>query len=516
MFPEEEMLGIDVVIPDITYLLENREFVRGIVLTHGHEDHIGALPYVLRQINVPVYGTKLTLGLLQGKLKEQNMVNDTTLHTVKPRDSVHIGPFKVEFFRVSHSIPDSVAIAVHTPLGVVFHTGDFKIDQTPVDGQVTDFQRLAQLGEKGILVLLSDSTNVERPGYTMSERVVGNSFDETFRQAKERIIIASFASNVHRLQQAIQTAYRHGRKVAVVGRSMVNVVNIAFELGYLNIPSGILIELDEANRLPRNRVVILTTGSQGEPMSALTRMALSDHRQVEIVPGDTIIISATPIPGNEKLVARIVDQLFKHGAQVLYEAFSGIHVSGHPSQEELKLMINLLRPKFFVPVHGEYRMLIRHAELAKDVGVAPENIFVAENGQVLEFTRRKGRMANRVTAGKILVDGLGVGDVGNIVLRDRKLLSQDGILIIVVTINRETGLVMAGPDIVSRGFVYVRESEELLEEAKTKVKCALEKCSDRGITEWSSIKSQVREALGKFLYEKTRRRPMILPIIMEI
>ncbi|MDK2889115.1 MAG: ribonuclease [Thermoanaerobacter sp.] len=516
MFPEEEMLGIDIVIPDITYLLENREFVRGIVLTHGHEDHIGALPYVLRQLNVPVYGTKLTLGLLQGKLKEQNIAGEVTLHTVKSRDTVQIGPFKVEFIRVSHSIPDAVAIAIHTPLGVVLHTGDFKIDQTPVDGQVTDFHRLAQLGEKGVLVLLSDSTNVERPGYTMSERVVGNTFDETFRQAKERIIIATFASNVHRLQQAIHNAHKHNRKVAVVGRSMVNVVNIACELGYMNIPDGILIELDEANRLPRNRVVILTTGSQGEPMSALTRMALSDHRQVEILPGDTIIISATPIPGNEKLVARIIDQLFKQGARVIYEAVSGIHVSGHPSQEELKLMINLVRPKFFVPVHGEYRMLIKHAELARDMGIAPENVFVAENGQVLEFTRRSGRVAGRVTAGKVLVDGLGVGDVGNIVLRDRKLLSQDGILIVVVTINRETGLVMAGPDIVSRGFVYVRESEELLEEAKIKVKCALDKCADRGISEWSSIKSQVRDALGKFLYEKTRRRPMILPIIMEV
>lgn len=516
MFPEEEMLGIDIVIPDITYLLENREFVRGIVLTHGHEDHIGALPYVLRQLNIPVYGTRLTLGLLQGKLKEQNIAGDVALHTVKPRDSVQIGPFKVEFIKVSHSIPDAVAIAVHTPLGVVLHTGDFKIDQTPVDGQVTDFHRLTQLGEKGVLVLMSDSTNVERPGYTMSERVVGNTFDDTFRQTTERIIIATFASNVHRLQQAIQTAYKHNRKVAVVGRSMVNVVNIANELGYMNIPDGILVELDEANRLPRNRVVILTTGSQGEPMSALTRMALSDHRQVEILPGDTIIISATPIPGNEKLVARIIDQLFKQGARVIYESVSGIHVSGHPSQEELKLMINLVRPKFFVPVHGEYRMLIKHAELAKDVGVLPENVFVAENGQVLEFSRRSGRVAGRVTAGKVLVDGLGVGDVGNIVLRDRKLLSQDGILIVVVTINRETGLVMSGPDIVSRGFVYVRESEELLEEAKIKVKCALEKCSNRGISEWSSIKSQVRDALGKFLYEKTRRRPMILPIIMEI
>lgn len=516
MFPEEEMLGIDIVIPDISYLLENREIVRGIVLTHGHEDHIGALPYVLRQLKVPVYGTKLTLGLLQGKLKEQGIYGEAALHTVKPRDSVQIGPFKVEFIRVSHSIPDAVAVAIHTPLGVVLHTGDFKIDQTPVDGQVTDFQRLAQLGEKGVLVLLSDSTNAERPGYTMSERVVGNTFDETFRQTTDRIIIATFATNVHRLQQAIQAAYKHNRKVAVVGRSMVNVVNIANELGYMDIPEGTLVELEEANRLPRSKVVILTTGSQGEPMSALTRMALADHRQVEILPGDTIIISAIPIPGNEKLVARIIDQLFKQGARVIYEPVSGIHVSGHPSQEELKLMINLVRPKFFVPVHGEYRMLIKHAELARDVGVLPENIFVAENGQVLEFTRRSGRIVGRVTAGKVLVDGLGVGDVGNIVLRDRKLLSQDGILIVVVTINRESGLIMAGPDIVSRGFVYVRESEELLEEAKIKVKSALDKCTEKGISEWSSIKSQVRDALGKFLYEKTRRRPMILPIIMEV
>lgn len=515
-FPEEEMLGIDIVIPDITYLLENREFVRGFVLTHGHEDHIGALPYVLRQMNVPVYGTKLTLGLLHGKLKEQNLAGDAILHTVKPRDTVQIGPFKAEFIKVSHSIPDAVAIAIHTPIGVVVHTGDFKIDQTPVDGQVVDFHRFAQLGEKGVLVLMSDSTNVERPGYTMSERVVGQTFDDTFRQSNERIIIATFASNVHRIQQAVLNAYKHGRKVAVVGRSMVNVVNIAYELGYLHIPDGTLIELDEANRLPRHRVVILTTGSQGEPMSALTRMAFSDHRQVEIVPGDTIIISATPIPGNEKVVARIVDMLFKHGAHVIYESLSGIHVSGHPSQEELKLMLNLVRPKFFVPVHGEYRMLVKHADLAKDIGILPENIFVAENGQVLEFTRRSGRISGRVTAGKVLVDGLGVGDVGNIVLRDRKQLSQDGILIVVVTINRETGLVVAGPDIVSRGFVYVRESEKLLDDAKIKVKCALEKCSVKGISEWSAIKSQVRDALGKFLYEKTRRRPMILPIIMEV
>jgi ribonuclease J len=516
MFPEEGMLGIDIVIPDISYLLDNKEFVRGIVLTHGHEDHIGALPYILRQIKVPVYGTKLTLGILQGKLKEQNLAGEAVLHTVKPRDTVEIGPFKVEFIRVSHSVPDAVAVAVHTPIGVVLHTGDFKIDHAPVDGQVTDFHRLAQLGDRGVLVLLSDSTNVERPGYTMSESVVGNTFDEVFRQSEGRVIIATFASNVHRLQQAVHSAVEQGRKVAVVGRSMVNVVNIACELGYLHIPEGTLVELEEANRLPKKKVVILTTGSQGEPMSALTRMAMSDHRQVEIIPGDTVIIAATPIPGNEKLVARIIDQLFKLGANVIYEAVSGIHVSGHPSQEELKLMINLARPKFFVPVHGEYRMLIKHAGLARDVGIAADHIFVVENGQVLEFTRRIGRIAGKVTAGRVLVDGLGVGDVGNVVLRDRRQLSQDGILIVVLTIDQETGLVVAGPDIVSRGFVYVRESEKLLEEAREKVKCALEKCEQRKISEWSTIKSQVRDALNRFLYEKTGRRPMILPIIMEV
>jgi ribonuclease J len=517
MFPEESMLGIDIVIPDITFLLENRDSVLGIVLTHGHEDHIGALPYLLRQINVPIYGTKLTLGLLHGKLKEQNMAGDVVLHTMKPRDIVQVGPFKIEFIKVSHSIPDAVAIALHTPIGVVLHTGDFKIDQTPVDGQVTDLQRLAQLGEKGVLVLLSDSTNAERPGYTRSERYVGNTFEETFRLATEdRIIIATFATNIHRLQQVIHAAYKYGRKVAVVGRSMVNAVSVATELGYLEIPEDILVELEEANRLPKNKVAILTTGSQGEPMSALTRMAFSDHRQVEIMPGDTVIISATPIPGNEKLVSRIIDQLFKLGAKVIYESVDGIHVSGHPSQEELKLMLNLTRPKFFVPIHGEYRMLIRHAELAREVGVKPENVFVVDNGQVLDFTRRTGKIAGRVTSGKVLVDGLGVGDVGNIVLKDRRVLSQDGILIVVMAFNHDTGLLVAGPDIVSRGFVYVRESEELIEEAKIKVKDALEKCNCTGVSDWSTIKSQVRDVLGKFLFDKTRRRPMILPIIMEV
>lgn len=516
MFPEEEMLGIDVVIPDITFLLENRDQVKGILLTHGHEDHIGALPYVLKQLNVPIYGTKLTLGLLAGKLKEHGIEKDVVLHTVKPRDSVILGPFKVEFIRVSHSIPDAVSLAIHTPVGTIVHTGDFKLDLTPVDGEVTDFFKFAQLGEKGVLVLLSDSTNVERSGYTLSERAVGQAFDETFRQARERIIMASFASNVHRLQQAITTAHRHDRKVAVVGRSMVNVVSIAHELGYLNIPEGTLVELEEAAKLPSHRVVILCTGSQGEPMSALTRMAMGDHRQVDIMPGDTVIISATPIPGNEKLVSRIIDQLFKTGAHVVYESVSGIHVSGHPSQEELKLMINLTRPRFFVPIHGEHRMLIRHAKLAREMGIAANNIFVGENGQVLEFSRRHGRLAGKVASGKVLVDGLGVGDVGNIVLRDRKQLSQDGILIVVVTMNRELGQVVGGPDIVSRGFVYVRESEQLMEEARDQVKLALDRCSDRRVTEWAGIKSQVRDSLSRFLYEKTRRRPMILPIIMEV
>ncbi len=515
-FPEEEMLGIDIVIPDITYLLENKHMLRGIVLTHGHEDHIGSLPYVLRQINAPVYGTKLTLGLLENKLKEHNLLKGTKLNTVKPRERVQIGPFKVEFIKVSHSIPDSVAIAIHSPVGVIVHTGDFKIDHTPVDGEVTDFYKLAQLGEKGVLVAMADSTNVEKPGYTPSESEVGHTFEETFADCKERIIVATFASNVHRLQQVISAACKYDRKVAIIGRSMLNVVNIAYELGYLQIPEGLLIDLDEANRLPQNKVVLLCTGSQGEPMSALTRIAMSDHKQVEILPGDTVIISANPIPGNEKLVARVVDLLFRRGAKVIYESVDGIHVSGHPAQEELKLMLNLLKPKFFIPVHGEHRMLVKHAELAQQLGIPKENTFVAENGMVLEFTKRRGRIAGRVPAGRVLVDGLGVGDVGNIVLRDRKQLSQDGILIVVVTINRDSGMIVSGPDIVSRGFVYVRESEALMDEVKERVTRELEKCCERNIKEWSAIKSHVKDVLGKFLYEKTRRRPMILPIIMEI
>lgn len=515
MFPDEDMLGIDLVIPDISYLLENRDLIKAIVLTHGHEDHIGALPYVLKQLNVPVYGTRLTLGILEGRLKENN-VDSSNLHPVMQGDIVNIGCFSVGFIRVNHSIPDAVGLSIKTPVGMIVHTGDFKLDYTPVDGKMTDFRRFSELGNKGVLVMMADSTNAEREGHTPSERTVGAAFDKAFHNARERIIIATFSSNVHRIQQVIDTAVRYRRKVAVLGRSMVNVVNISLELGYINAPEGTIIDIDEINNYPMSKVVIITTGSQGEPMSALTRMAMSDHRKVGIVPGDTIIISATPIPGNEKLVSKTIDNLLKLGANVIYGRSEGIHVSGHASQEELKLMHNLVRPKFFIPVHGEYRHLVKHAKLAEDLGMSKENIFISENGQILEFTRDKGVVAGKVTSGRVLVDGLGVGDVGNIVLRDRRQLSQDGILIIVVTMNKATGQVVAGPDIVSRGFVYVRESEALMDEARDRVRQALEKCEDEKITEWATIKSNVRDALGRYLFEKTRRRPMILPIIMEV
>ena len=515
MFPEEDMLGIDLVIPDITYLLENRDLIKAIVLTHGHEDHIGALPYVLKQINVPVYGTRLTLGILEGRLKENN-VDSSNLHPVMQGDIINIGCFSVGFIRVNHSIPDAVGLSIKTPVGMIVHTGDFKLDYTPIDGKMTDFRRFSDLGNKGVLVMMADSTNAEREGHTPSERTVGAAFDKAFHNAKQRIIVATFSSNVHRIQQVIDTAVRYKRKVAVLGRSMVNVVSISLELGYINAPEGTIIDIDEINNYQMSQIVIITTGSQGEPMSALTRMAMSDHRKVGIVPGDTIIISATPIPGNEKLVSKTIDNLLKLGANVIYGRSQGIHVSGHASQEELKLMHNLVRPKFFIPVHGEYRHLVKHAKLAQELGMAKENIFISENGQILEFTRDHGTVAGKVTSGKVLVDGLGVGDVGNIVLRDRRQLSQDGILIIVVTMEKSTGQVVAGPDIVSRGFVYVRESEALMDEARERVKQALEKCEDEKVTEWATIKSNVRDALGRYLFEKTRRRPMILPIIMEI
>ena len=515
MFPEDDMLGIDLVIPDISYLIENRDKVKAIFLTHGHEDHIGALPYVLKQLDVPVYGTALTLGILQGRLKE-NGVSSESLVTIKPGDRVIVGSFRLDFIRVNHSIPDAISIAINTPIGTIIHTGDFKIDHTPVDGQVTEFSKFAEYGDRGVLALLADSTNAERPGFTPSERMVGKTFDDEFRYAKNRIIVATFSSNVHRIQQVIDAAIKYDRKVAVIGRSMINVVSIAREMGYLNAPDGVLIDIDETSNYTADKIVIITTGSQGEPMSALTRMAMNDHKKVDIMPGDTVIISATPIPGNEKLVSRTIDLLYKLGADVIYEKSNGVHVSGHASQEEIKLIHNLVRPKFFIPVHGEFRHLIKHASIAKSLGMPSENIVIAENGSVIELTRNSVGINGKVTAGKVLVDGLGVGDVGNIVLRDRRQLSQDGIMIVVVTIDKESCHVVAGPDIVSRGFVYVREAEDLMEEAKDKVQAALERCEENGVSEWSVIKSNVRDALGRFLYEKTRRRPMILPIIMEI
>ncbi len=515
MFPEEELLGIDIVIPDISYLLENREKVKAILLTHGHEDHVGALPYVLKEINCPVYGSRLTLGIVEAKLKEHNLER-TQFHVVRPRDMVKIFPFEVEFFRVSHSIPDAMGIAIHSPLGIILHTGDIKLDQTPVDGEVVDFRKLSELGEKGVLLMFGDSTNADKVGFTMSEKVVGNTFDELFGKCEGRIIVTTFASNVHRIQQAVSTAVKYGRKVCVVGRSMVNNVRISSEMGYMKIPEGILVEMEDISKIPDNELVIVTTGSQGEPMSALTRMATADHRWVGIQHGDTVIISATPIPGNEKLVAKTVDLLFRQGAEVIYEKDMGVHVSGHASQEELKILINLIRPRYFVPVHGEYRHLMKHAKLAESLGIPRSRIFVAENGQIIEVGKKKAVIKGKVTAGRVLVDGLGVGDVGNIVLRDRRQLSQDGIIIVVVTINKESGDVVAGPDIVSRGFVYVRESEQLMDKAREKVGEALEVCRKKNISEWAVIKSQVRDKLGKHLFEKTGRRPMILPIIVEV
>lgn len=516
MFPDESMLGIDLVIPDITYLIKNKEKIKAIILTHGHEDHIGALPYVLRDINAPIYGTRLTLKLVENRLKEFNMLSKADMKTIKPKDIIKIGDFDIEFIKTNHSIADSVAVAIHTPVGVVVHTSDFKVDYQPIDGELIDLHRFSELGKNGVLAMLSDSTNVEREGYSMSESTVGRNFTEIFKDAKQRIIVATFASNIHRIQQVVNTSLVFGRKIAISGRSMVNVINAASEIGYLNIPEKATIDINHIDRYPGNEITIITTGSQGEAMSALTRMAYSDHKKVEIVPGDTVVISAVPIPGNEKLVSRVIDQLFKKGANVIYEALADVHVSGHAYQEELKLIQALLKPKYFIPVHGEYRHLIQHANIAERMGVCKENIFVIDNGTVIEFSKDNGKIAGTVMAGKVLVDGLGIGDVGNIVLRDRKHLSQDGLIVVVVTISKESGFVIAGPDIISRGFVYVRESEELMEEARTVIKEALNKCEENKVTEWSTIKTCIRDNLREFMYQKTKRNPMILPIIMEI
>ncbi|SDE67982.1 RNase J1 [Fontibacillus panacisegetis] len=517
-FPEEDMLGIDIVIPDITYLTENRDKVRGILLTHGHEDHIGGLPYVLKNLNVPVYGTKLTLGLVENKLKEAGLLGETKRILINADSEVKLGStMKATFFKTNHSIPDSVGVCIETPEGNVVHTGDFKFDHTPVNDQFADLHRMGEIGKNGVLALLSDSTNAEKPGFTPSEKNVGLVLDDIFSKAAQRVVVATFASNVHRIQQVIDAAYTTGRKVTIIGRSMVNVVSIAADLGYLNVPDGILIEPEEVNKMAADRVVILCTGSQGEPMSALTRMARSTHRKVDILPGDTVIIAATPVPGNEKYIGRTIDELFRLGAEVIYSGSnSGVHVSGHGSQEELKLMLNLMRPKYFIPVHGEYRMLRKHALLGESVGVEPDNIFLVDVGDVVEIQDGVARKAGKVPSGNVLIDGLGVGDVGNIVLRDRKLLSQDGILVVVVTLSKQDGTIVSGPDIISRGFVYVRESEGLLEEANRIVSSTLEKLMSENVNEWASLKTNVKDALGRFLYEQTRRRPMILPIIMEV
>lgn len=515
MFPENDMLGVDLVIPDISYVLDNRKCLKAIILTHGHEDHIGALPYIMKQLSVPVYGTRLTLGILKGRLME-NGVDSGNLRPVTPGEIIMLGCFSIGFIRVNHSIPDSVALSIKTPLGMIVHSGDFKIDYTPVDGKMTDFRRLADLGNKGVLVLLCDSTNSEKEGHTDSEKTVGVAFNREFQNAQGRIIVATFSSNVHRIQQVIDTAVKYRRRVAILGRSMVNVVNIALEMGYIHAPEGVIVDIEDIVNYPANKIVIITTGSQGEPMSALTRMAMSDHRQVDIVQGDTVIISATPIPGNEKVVAKTVDNLLRLGASVIYSRADGIHVSGHASREELKLMHNLIRPKFFIPVHGELHHLFAHAKLAEDLGMNRDHILVGENGFIFEFTRERAKVVGRVNWGVVMVDGLGVGDVGNIVLRDRRQLSQDGILIVVVTMNRETGKIVAGPDIVSRGFVYVRESEQLMDEAKGRVLQALRRCIDDKVADWSTIKLNVKDALAQFLFDRTRRRPMILPIIMEV
>ena len=515
-FPEDDMLGIDVVIPDMGYIFKNKDRVKGIFLTHGHEDHIGALPYVLKEMNVPVYGTKLTLGILESKLKEHGLLATAKLRTVKSRDIVKLENMSVEFIRTMHSIADASAIAVHTPMGVLFHSGDFKIDYTPIHGEPADLARFAELGKKGVICMMCESTNVERAGYTMSEKMVGETFQRLLTDCEERIIVATFASNVHRIIQIIEAARRNNRKVAVSGRSMENIVGVAVELGYIDVSDGILISIDEINKYPKNRIAIITTGSQGEPMSALTRMARGDHKKLSINKGDMVIISATPIPGNEKLVSKVINQLFKKGAEVIYEKLADIHVSGHACQEELKLVHALIKPKFFMPVHGEFRHLKQHAELAKGLGMSNEDVVICNNGDVIEISSDEIKKTGTVNAGQIFVDGLGVGDVGNIVLRDRKHLSQDGILTVVVTIEKDSGKIIAGPDIITRGFVYVRESEDLIFEAKKRVKTVLKQCEAQNVKEWAVLKNTMKENLRGYLYEKTKRNPMILPIIVEV
>lgn len=515
-FPDEEMYGVDLVIPDITYLLNNSDRVKGIFITHGHEDHIGSLPYILKQLNVPVYGTRLTLGIVENKLKEHNMLSDCELNRVEAGDVIELENFKVEFIRNTHSIADSCSIAIHTPIGVILHTGDFKIDYTPIDGLVMDLERISNLGRNGVLLLMADSTNVERVGHTISEKSIGETLTRIFSTAEGRVIVATFASNIHRMQQIINASIKYGRKVAFSGRSMENISEVAVNLGYLHIPEGKMINVDEIQSYPNEQITIITTGSQGEPMSALARIAFSTHRKLKIESKDLYIISASPIPGNGKLVSKVINQLFKRGADVIYEALEEVHVSGHAYQEELKLIHTLVHPKYFMPVHGEYRHLRHHSQLAQKLGMDEKNIFNLETGQVLELSDEGAMISGRVHTGSVYVDGFGVGDVGNIVLRDRKHLAQDGMLTIVATIEKESYNIIAGPDIITRGFVYAKESEALIKEAKEIVRKELEECLENKVIEWYVLKANMKKAMEKYLYEKTKRRPIILPIIMEI
>lgn len=515
-FPDDDMLGIDLVIPDVTYLKRHRSKIRAFVITHGHEDHIGALPYVLREVNVPVYATRLTCGIVEHKLTEHRMVDKVKLMRVKAGDRIKLGCFGVEFIHTNHSIADSVALAITTPLGVLIHTGDFKVDLTPVSGEMIDLARFGELGKAGVLALMSDSTNVERPGYTPSEQTVGKSLESYFKDCDQRIIVATFASNIYRIQQVLDIAARHGRKVAICGRSMENISSVAMELGYLSDRKNVLIDLNTIGKYPRNKLVIMSTGSQGETMSALYRMAFSAHKQVEVVPGDRILIAASAIPGNEKSVYNMINELSKKGAEVIYDRNAAIHVSGHACQEEQKLMLALCKPKYFIPVHGEHRHLQMHAKLAEGMGVNPKNVLISEIGRPIEITEKSARLSNAVPSGRVLVDGLGIGDVGTAVLRDRKHLAEDGLLVVVVTIDRETGVVIAGPDIVSRGFIYVKEADDLMEQLRKISQKSLDKCIDEKVRDWSSMKTQIKTELSEYLYRKTKRSPMILPVIMEI
>ncbi len=516
-FPDDDMLGIDLVIPDITYLERNVEKIKGLVITHGHEDHIGSVPYLLKKINIPIYATRLAAGLIRNKLEEHRLLRSTKLNEVMQGQTIKLGKnFKVEFIRSSHSIPDSVMLAITTPAGTILHTGDFKVDYTPIDGKLMDFGRIAELGNQGILALMSDSTNAERKGFTMSESSIGEVFDKLFLHCTKRIVVATFASNVHRVQQIVNSAIKYNRKIAVCGRSMINMIKTAKELGYIECPDKIFIDIDMMSSYTDDQLVIITTGSQGEPMSALTRMAAGDHRKVKITPNDLVIISATPIPGNEKFVSKVIDDLMQIGAEVVYSSLETIHVSGHACQEEQKLILALARPKYFIPVHGEYRQLIAHSETAQSMGIKKENIIMMSNGRVLEISENGAELTSSVPSGRILVDGLGVGDVGSIVLRDRQHLSQDGLIVIVLTMDSATGEVVAGPDVISRGFVYVRESENLMDDVKSVVRHEIKQCEERGIRDWATIKTTTREHLRDYIFMKTKRNPMIIPIIMEI